>query len=131
MRAMVLAFLLLTGCDSILGPEIPEGATPYDPLPAYAEWWGEVQHDAGITGSLARVRFYEVQSGPWWSDRYNRIVHGIWLSDGRIYIAAGFTDHENLIKHEMLHELLNESFDGDREHLHPLFRRYTLVETRS
>lgn len=118
----LLVLVALAGCSSPVGPEIPDGAVPFDPPAVYATWWDEIMHQASIQRDVSRVRWFLVETGPWESARYGGATHGAWVPDGRIYLADGWEEWENLVKHEMLHELLR----GDAAHAHPAFDLYPL-----
>jgi hypothetical protein len=106
--------------DSVLGPEIPADAAPFEAPVIYDAWWIELFDELETERDVARVRWFEVAGGPWYSERYDAVVGGIWVSDGRIYIAEGYTTVKSLVKHEMIHEILQ----GDRGHAHPIFTQY-------
>lgn len=122
MRTVLLGVLMaLSSCAGPTDPQyqVPVSGREVDAPQVYAEWWVEVQEDAGIERSLDRVRFFSVPR-PWYNQRYGRTVHGLWVPDGRIYIVDYLLRAEGLVKHEMLHELLR----GDSAHAHPLFAVY-------
>lgn len=123
-RAVLLMALVVVGCsDGVAGPEIPPDAAEYAPPPQYEFWWRRLFREMDIEPrDVSHVRWFRVTSGPWHSSRYRTEIEGSWIPDGRIYIAAGYVRCENLVKHEMAHEILQ----GDREHEHPIFAAYPL-----
>lgn len=119
----VCVLLVLVACSSPTTPEIPPGAVEVSPRAAYTNWWAEVMEESGIVRDISRVRWFSVPGDSWYSPRFDADIEGLWVRDGRIYIAETRRGNKNLVKHEMLHELLR----GDFAHAHPLFEVYTLT----
>lgn len=115
--------LSLVACSSPTAApfQVPSGATEWPGDSLYPRWFAEVKAESGIDRDTSRVRWFLVPE-PWHSERYGQTIEGLWVPDGRIYIAAQWRGFENLVKHEMLHELLQ----GDLAHAHPLFDEYPL-----
>jgi hypothetical protein len=95
--------LLLAAC--LAHPFEPAGARPFSPPPPlYAVWWQRMETCAQITAPLDRVEWYEMPGdqfatpdGPRW---------GWWGPPHEIYIATTHLSDEQLVEHEMLHDLL-------------------------
>jgi len=124
MRALILlTVLLLTGCENPLAPApIPDGAVALEPdrlmasASLRAEFWQEVETDSGRSGDLSRIQWFRVPGGPW-TDKDGLITRGLWVRSGhRIYLAENYLTDPQVVKHEMLHDLLD-----DPSHSHPLF----------
>jgi hypothetical protein len=97
-----VALLLLSGC---LSPVFePAGAQRAVAPPVYLAWWQRMEACAGITAPVDRVEWYAVPGavfatpdGPRW---------GWWDPPHTIYIAQAWWWDEQLVEHEMLHDLL-------------------------
>ena len=95
--------LLLAAC--LAHPFEPAGARPFSPPPPlYAVWWQRMETCAQITAPLDRIEWYEMPGdqfatpdGPRW---------GWWGPPHEIYIATTHLSDEQLVEHEMLHDLL-------------------------
>jgi hypothetical protein len=114
-RSILLA-LLLIGCDGITPPS---DVTPLEPPPIYRTWYAEVE---------ACVRDLDITPSPF-AD-YDRLVwftyvdglecgrlncSGLWKTDGRVYIRSALVNRVDVVKHEILHEILH----GDADHSRP------------
>lgn len=123
--------LLVVGCsDNPLTParepgpleqEIPPSEA-YEPPRIFNCWWQQVEAASGIErGDYQSVSWRTVPGGGWWSETLGRELQGLYLiATETIYLAERYVDNEALIKHEILHVLLQ----GDPDHEHPLFRQY-------
>jgi hypothetical protein len=96
------ALLLLGAC--LAQPFEPAGARAFTAPPVYTVWWQRMETCAEITAPLDRVDWYEVPgdqfatpSGPRW---------GWWEPPHTIYVATTHLSDEQLVEHEMLHDLL-------------------------
>ncbi|MEZ0332539.1 MAG: hypothetical protein ACAI18_00915 [Gemmatimonadales bacterium] len=94
------ALLLLGSCDSDIA-----GSAPVEPPAVYQEWWAKTESCSGLTGNFDRVEWlvvpgysFECTSGQ---------CAGHWSSGHQIYIAEDWLMNEMVVRHEMLHELLN------------------------
>ena len=104
------------GCEVATAP--PPDAKPMDPLPAYAQWWAEVQSCSGLVGDEQRVAWFEVPADPadggfWCEDGPDHTCAGEWAEPHSIYLAGpsnhyplGYVADEWTVKHEMLHDLV-------------------------
>lgn len=101
---LLLAGLLgLSGCNRFA----PEEYAPFSPPPEYAAWWAKNVACAGRAGDFARIRWFVVP-GDDFECPTGRCV-GRWEDDHRIYLAQSWRENEMVVRHEMLHELLNRS----------------------
>lgn len=119
---LVVAAAVVACSSPVAPPQVPSNAVEYPALDIYGTWWNEVERDVGIERPMDHVRFFSVEDDGygWFHPGYQRIVRGLWVPDGRIYVMAYAQRDEALLKHEFLHELLR----GDRNHNHPLFDAY-------
>ena len=87
---------------------LPAGSRSLDPPPEYELWWSMTESCSGIQGALANIEWYMVPntdvlpgtndlSGEWFPQR-NRIV-----------LAASSQHAGGLVRHEMLHALLQDA----------------------
>ena len=106
--SLLLPWLAVTlaACDLITGPQLPEGAVRMDPLPVYAEWWRMTEQCAALGGDFDRVAWYVVPGTTSISANGIRDVQGIWLYGDRIVFAASAIRDGQLVRHEILHALL-------------------------
>lgn len=76
-----------------------------DPLPVYAEWWSMTEECSGLTGEFSRIEWYVVPGASSFRSG-GRDASGIY-SNGRIVLAGNAQRAGDLVRHEMLHALLN------------------------
>lgn len=101
-----IAFLV-TGCDLFTASTFPTAAVPFAPHGQYAFWWQLTESCSGLTGSFARVHWYEIRG----VDTYNVAgadgAAGTWWREGdRIVLAGNVLDDGRVVRHEMLHALI-------------------------
>jgi hypothetical protein len=111
-----LALLLLAGCFDAI--QAPRDVTWFAPPAYYADLWRADLECAGATGDMGRLTFYAVPGESFTSSRGER-VWGEWISPHTIYVAAVRAHSGYLIRHEMLHDILN----GDPDHSSPLWQK--------
>jgi hypothetical protein len=105
MRRLLVYVVLLAACTDVVAPaSLPEDAEPYE-NPAFAQMWSEVEQCSGLRGDFSAVQFYVV---PHFSSKEG-VVKGQWYRPHRIVLAATWKNHEPTIKHEMMHDLLQDS----------------------
>ncbi len=76
-------------------------------LELYQEWWRRTEECSGLKGDMSRVTFYAVDSPSGSISLGREVAHGWWIRDGnRIYLPANALSEEWLVRHEMLHALL-------------------------
>jgi hypothetical protein len=113
-RLIFLVFALIptmSGCDLIVEPHNPRTVPPIDgavlfiPPPRYQTLWQELLTCSGLSGSLGEITWFKADAvvvggttyvGFWW-ERWNRIV-----------LRADMVDNDRLVKHEMMHALLQD-----------------------
>lgn len=84
------------------------GRRPLEPLDIYREWWTATEDCSGITASFDRIDWYLATS----ITGDGAIARARWSEPHDIIVVAGYEDDPAVVRHEMLHDLLN----GDRLH---------------
>lgn len=104
------------GCADLLGPHLPRGAVPLDPIPPeYASWWQMTEECSGRTGRLEDVRWFTVPGASTLPGSDHAAGFYQWL--GHYVVLAGRFEREgHMVRHEMLHALA-----GARGHPRELF----------
>jgi hypothetical protein len=106
----MLAALLLGGCNYEPTPALPDGAVAFTAPMEYVAWWDKTSACSGLSGSLARVEWYVVPGAATFSTDQGEKV-GIRVKTGdrvQIVLAGQYQNHEMVVRHEMLHALLDE-----------------------
>jgi hypothetical protein len=76
-------------------------------LELYHAWWTKTEECSGIRGDMSQVVFYAVDSPSGAISLGTEVAHGWWMRNGnRIYLPANALGEEWLVRHEMLHALL-------------------------
>ena len=83
------------------------GVVPWSPPPEYVGWWSEVEDCSIETGDFTLIDWF-LASG----FAAGATVVGQWSPPHSITFLRGFEVNENVVKHEMLHDLLR----GDEFH---------------
>ena len=91
--------LLLTGCNFA-----PDGDAPMTAPPEYREWFSATEACSGRTGNFDRIVWHVVE-GESFDCPSGRCV-GRWNDNHHIYIASAYQRNELVVRHEMLHALL-------------------------
>lgn len=121
-RALSISILLplLAGCAvprSGGAPTAPvERAWAVPTLELYQEWWAKTEACSGRRGDMASVAFYAVDA-PAGAIRLGKdVAHGWWVRGGnRVYLPANALADEWLVRHEMLHALLQRGSHPTRQ----------------
>jgi hypothetical protein len=94
------AVLLLGSCGFDIA-----GSESIEPPGVYREWWDKTESCSGLSGDFERVEWlvvpgysFECSSGQ---------CAGHWRRGHQIYIAQDWMMNEMVVRHEMLHDLLN------------------------
>ena len=103
-RATALAVVLTCGTAAGCNRFAPDEYYPIDPPAAYRTWWASTEGCSGLSGNYDRIKFFAVP-GYAFDCPSGRCV-GHWESSHRIYVAEEWLDHEMVIRHEMLHDLV-------------------------
>ena len=107
---------LVLGC-SVLDPvsELPEGAISFTPPASYAEWWTSTEACAELSASMDAVTWYVVPGVATFPTESGDKV-GYWSKSRegtRIIVAGNYREHELVVRHEILHELLGREGHPD------------------
>jgi hypothetical protein len=112
-RALPVLVLLSACSDTNFEPI---NARPLDPPSIYLEWWDEVERCTGVEARFDRINWFETDEI---IDRDLGSSHpGVWQPPHSIFIAHRHLYGRSIVKHEMIHDLLQT---GD--HSDPLFDR--------
>jgi hypothetical protein len=85
---------------------LPDGAIPLSPAPVYAHWWAMTEQCSGITAPMAAVSWYQVPDVPLFLVN-GAYAQGRWLgADNRIVLAGAASLDGGVVRHEMLHALI-------------------------
>lgn len=98
--------LALTGCGFD-----PDGDVPLDPPSIYREWFAKTEACSGLTGDFERLRWSVIEgySFPCSSGQ----CAGHWRTDHQIFLAGEWVMDEMVVRHEMLHDILDRSGHPD------------------
>ena len=80
------------------------------PLPIYQEWWARTEACSGRSGRLGPIEWYMVPDVSEFMTSQGEKV-GLWSHSSagvRIVIAGDYLENELVIRHEMLHALLDQ-----------------------
>lgn len=111
MRFVCLALLPLVALLACEPPLFPPDATQYTPPLRYRTLWRTVESCGGSSGDFEAVSWWATQRSPagagqpdaagaWWPDR------------NAIYIKTPFLNSDQVIRHEMLHAVLQDGAHG-------------------
>ena len=87
---------------------LPPGAVQISPPTVYQDWAQRTRSCSGLEGDLSTVQFYVIPGVQTFSTKDGEKV-GLWSREGRtdrIVIAGNYENHEMVVRHEMLHALL-------------------------
>jgi hypothetical protein len=87
---------------------LPLGAVALAAPPVYQLWQRSTEDCSGLTADFSTTKFYVVPGVSTFSTEDGPKV-GLWSREGktnRIVIAGNYVEHEMVVRHEMLHELL-------------------------
>ncbi len=83
----------------------PDGAAPLEVPAVYRQWWADLELCAQRSANFERIRFWKVKGETFPCP--NGPCAGRWQSPHHVYIAERWLENPSLVKHEMLHDLLN------------------------
>ncbi len=114
MRRGIAELLLLSSLTACAMPKAAgaplapiERAWEVPTLELYAEWWRKTEECSGRSADMAEVKFFAVDAPNGAIGLNGTIAHGWWVRQGnRIYLPANALGEEWLVRHEMLHALL-------------------------
>ena len=101
----------LAACEAALGPAepLPESAQLLTAPEQYREWWTKTEACSGRIGDFSQVRWYVIPDAHTFQTDAGEKV-GLWShssSGVRIIIAGNYASNELVVRHEMLHALLD------------------------
>jgi hypothetical protein len=98
-----------SACTDSTGPRVPANAVRFSPPAQYAVWWRIVEQCSGRTGDLSRVSWYRTPEGRLLDDAgvsvAGRASRG---SNPFIVLDSGYVHFGAVVRHEMLHILLDQ-----------------------
>lgn len=113
LRTLALPALLalVMGCVTEPDADLPEGAVAMQASEQYRSWWGETEACSRLSGSFSRIEWYVVPGvASFPTDEGEKV--GIRIQSGdrtRIVLAETYAAHPMVVRHEMLHALLQRS----------------------
>ena len=114
MRRFVPGILMLSSVAACAVPRAAgaplapvERAWEVPTLELYSDWWRKTEECSGRKADMSEVTFYAVDAPTGAIGLNGTIAHGWWVRQGnRIYLPANALGEEWLVRHEMLHALL-------------------------
>src|SRR5215213_2761356 len=116
MRRFICGVILILGNGACDDPRA--AGEPLDPLGRswavrtlglYQEWWDKTVACSGYNGRMTDVSFYAVDAPGGAIELAGEMAHAWWVREGnRIYLPANALGEEWLVRHEMLHALLQK-----------------------
>jgi hypothetical protein len=103
-----LALLMaVAACESPTAPSLPAGAVRFTPPSIYRLWWALTEQCSGRQGNYDAITWYVVPDARTLPGTNG--FNGIWYGDNRIVLAGANNGISagDLVRHEMLHALLN------------------------
>lgn len=116
--ATLVGFPALIAACTALAPHdlnLPAGAVELAAPPIYREWHQRTQACSGLPGDFSTVQFYVVPGVDTFPTEVGHKV-GMWSREGRtnrIILAGNYLAHEMVVRHEMLHALLQREGHPD------------------
>jgi hypothetical protein len=100
----------LAACEMLAPPSpLPATATVMTPPEQYHTWWAATEACSGLTGDFNAIQWYVVPDSLTFTTESGEKV-GLWSESSagtRIILAGAYADHELVVRHEMLHALLD------------------------
>lgn len=104
--ALAILAVLATGCES--SPlSVAIGLVEITPPPVYSQFWGEIEVCSGAEGDFREVRWFVARDVVPGSD-----ILGRRTSDSEIIVRSDLWLDGDVVRHEILHQLLR----GDHDH---------------
>lgn len=100
------ALLLLSACGFDVA-----GSQPLEPPPIYREWWAKTEACSGLTGEFDRIEWLVVPGYSFACSSGECAGH--WRRGHLIYLAEEWKMSEMVVRHEMLHDLMNRGGHPD------------------
>lgn len=106
LRCTILS-LVLACAERVAPAPLPSDAVPFGPPAVYAKWWREVEECSGLAAPVARIRWFAVPGAQSFLADGQK-DYGVWIEHYRyIVLAEQHLDDSLVVRHEMLHDLLN------------------------
>jgi hypothetical protein len=110
-RLPTLAIIAFGGCSSLAPADeaLPDGAMPIAAPAAYRAWFDRTESCSNLRGRFDQIQWYVVPAVETFPTAAGPKV-GMWEKSGgsaRVIIAGRYVDHEMVVRHEMLHHLLD------------------------
>lgn len=110
-RWLSLAVVAVGGCSSLAPsePDLPVGAVRLEAGAEYRAWFSRTQACSGLVGQYDEIQWFVVPNVETFATAAGPKV-GMWEKSGRvarIILAGRYTGHEMVVRHEMLHHLLD------------------------
>jgi hypothetical protein len=100
----------LAACEMLAPPSpLPATAQVMNPPEQYRTWWAETESCSGLQGNFDQINWFVVPDSLTFSTSTGEKV-GLWTESSagtRIIIAGAYSGHELVVRHEMLHALLD------------------------
>jgi hypothetical protein len=100
------ALLVLAACGFD-----PDDDSRMSPPAIYREWWAKTEACSGLSADFDRVKWSVIPG--YGFDCASGTCAGHWEPDHHIYLASDWTGNEMVVRHEMLHDLLNRAGHPD------------------
>lgn len=107
---VVVAAILAAACVESFSTEVHD-REPFDPPATYDPWWASVEDCSGLSGDMGRIQWFLALS----VEGDGVVARARWSPPHDIILVRGYEDDPAVVRHEMLHDLLN----GDRLHEAP------------
>jgi hypothetical protein len=85
----------------------PAGSQSWEPPAIYREWWAATEACSGLSGDFDRVEWMVVPGESFECGSGQCVGH--WDPDHKIFLADQWKEHEMVVRHEMLHDLMRRS----------------------
>lgn len=89
----------------------PAGSQSWEPPAIYREWWAATESCSGLGGDFDRIEWMVVPGESFECASGECVGH--WEPDHRIFLADEWKEHEMVVRHEMLHDLMRRSGHPD------------------
>lgn len=100
----------LAACETLGPPDpLPANAQRLSAPPEFASWWSATEACSGRAGDLSHIEWYVVP-GAHTIETSNGPKVGVWSHSSagvRIVLAGDYAANELVVRHEMLHALLD------------------------
>lgn len=104
-------WLVAASCTGLEPSALPDGAVPMAAPAEYSEWYARTEACAELRGALEGIEWYVVPDVATFETDIGEKV-GLWERVGdvsRITIAGYYVENEMVVRHEMLHDLLERT----------------------